>query len=322
MECVDFDTELGEYGTTGGIFTTPGEAYTTPVEMWIKALDTLLLKLSLSYPLAHIKSISGCAQHALVFWKGTSPSASHLTHSPSSYTSSGYGSHSPSSPYNSSPEALPSLSSLDPHLALHTHFPSRSFSLPNTPTALDSSAYTHALAIESLLGGPEEMVRRVGVSAQVGGGSLVGAGLLRVREGSDPSNTAGVTSVSSKQVTGGIGPSGNPIPVGGDGVWAKTAKIQLASNFLASLISGKWIPMGEAEACGTGMWVHDPSISQSPHSQTQSGHWDDAVLDIIGGSREEGRRLRGLLGEVDTSGLGGGQAGVRVSRYLVERYVE
>lgn len=69
--------------------------------------------------------------------------------------------------------------------------------------------------------------------------------------------------------------------------------------------------MGEAEACATGMWVH----GGSPGSP---GHWDEGILDIVGGSREEGRRVRGWLGDVDTSG-GGRRAG-NVSRYLVERY--
>lgn len=119
------------------------------------------------------------------------------------------------------------------------------------------------------------MVGRVGVSSQVNGGGLVAAQLLRVREAS-----------------------------AGDGVWSKTGRVQLASSFLASLVSGKWVPMGEAEACATGMW---------------SGQWDDLVLDIVGGSREEGRRVRGWLGEVDTSSGGARVVGL-VGRYLVERY--
>ncbi|KIK68498.1 hypothetical protein GYMLUDRAFT_35926 [Collybiopsis luxurians FD-317 M1] len=244
VESVDFDTELGEYQTTGGIFTTPGEAYTTPVEMWIKGLDTLLQKLHRSYDVTRIKAIGGCAQHALVWWKST---------------------------------PLPSLSSLDPHLALQTHFPSPSFSLPNTPTAQDTSAHTHALAIEALLGGPDAMASRVGTCAQA---SLVAAQLLRVREAWPQE------------------------------VWARTGRVQVASAFLASLVCGKWVPMNEAEACSTGLWVHNPGNG--------GGHWDEGVLDIVGGSREEGRRVRGWLGEVDVSG-GGRKVGT-VSRYLVERF--
>lgn len=94
-------------------------------------------------------------------------------------------------------------------------------------------------------------------------------------------------------------------------VWVRTGRVQLASAFLCSLLAGKWIPMSEAEACATGMWVH------SNTSGTQ-GHWDEDTLDIVGGSREEGRRVRGWLGDVDTTG-GGRRAG-NVSRYLVERY--
>ncbi|EEB94932.1 hypothetical protein MPER_06179, partial [Moniliophthora perniciosa FA553] len=229
--------------THGGIFTTPGEAYTTPVEMWIKALDMLLQKLHQTSFIPRIKAISGCAQHALVWWKSTS---------------------------------IPSLSSLDPHAPLHNHFPAPSFSLPNTPTAQDTSAHTHALAIEALLGGPDRMAQRVGTCATA---SLVAAQLLRVRE---------------------IWPQE---------VWSRTGRVQLASAFLASLISGKWVPMSESEACATGIWVHNPNAA---------GFWDENVLDIVGGSREEGRRVRGWLGEVDTSG--GARKIGNVSRYLVERF--
>ncbi|KAJ7723012.1 D-xylulose kinase [Mycena maculata] len=89
-------------------------------------------------------------------------------------------------------------------------------------------------------------------------------------------------------------------------VWARTGRVQLASAFLASLVAGKWMPMAEAEACASGMWSHTHAA------------WDEGVLDIVGGSREEGRRVRGWLGDVDSSG-GGRRAGT-VARYLVERY--
>jgi xylulokinase len=39
-------------------------------------------------------------------------------------------------------------------------------------------------------------------------------------------------------------------------VWSRTGKIQLASQFLASMVVGEWVNMGEFEACATGMWVH------------------------------------------------------------------
>ena len=72
--------------------------------------------------------------------------------------------------------------------------------------------------------------------------------------------------------------------------------------------------MGEAEACATGMWVH----SGNPNSATGQGYWDEDILEIVAGSREDGRRVRGWLGDVDVSG-GSRRAG-NVSRYLVERY--
>lgn len=67
--------------------------------------------------------------------------------------------------------------------------------------------------------------------------------------------------------------------------------------------------MGESEAAATGMWVHGGGA--------QEGYWDDGVMDIVGGSREEGRKVRGWLGEVD---LYGGKRVGCVSRYLVDRY--
>ena len=103
-------------------------------------------------------------------------------------------------------------------------------------------------------------------------------------------------------------------------IWGRTGRVQLASAFLGSLISGKWMSMNEAEACSTGMWVHgaNPNVVSSPGQGSVLGYWDEGVLDIVGGSREEGRRVRGWLGDVDVTG-GGRRAG-NISRYLVERY--
>ncbi|KAF5345646.1 hypothetical protein D9756_011239 [Leucocoprinus leucothites] len=173
---------------------------------------------------------------------------------------------------------VPSLSSLDSSLPFQSHFSKHIFSLPNTPISQDTASHSHAIIIENLLGGAERMAARVGTAATP---AMVAAQLLRVRE-------------TWQQE-----------------VWARTGRIQLASAFLCSLLTGKWIPMGEAEACATGMWVH----STTPGTPS---HWDEGTLDIVGGSREEGRRVRGWLGDVDTTG-GGRRAG-NVSRYLVERY--
>ncbi|KAN0078018.1 hypothetical protein V8E55_010075 [Tylopilus felleus] len=246
VECVDFDSELSEYQTQGGIFTTPGDAYTTPIDMWVKALDFLLEKLSRNCDLTRIKSVGGCAQHAIVWWKST---------------------------------PIPSFPALDPRLPLHSQLPPNTFSLANTPVAQDTSAHTHALALEALLGGPDIMAARVGTCANA---SILAAQLLRIRE-----------SWTSD-------------------VWARTGKVQLASTFIASMIVGEWVNMGEAEACATGMWAHG-----SGQGSPAQGHWDEGVLEIVGGSREEGRRIRGWLGEVDSAS---GRKVANISRYLCERY--
>jgi xylulokinase len=165
---------------------------------------------------------------------------------------------------------------LDAHLPLHAQLTSEAFSLPNTPVAQDTSAHTHALALEAALGGPDHMAARVGTCAHP---SLPAAQLLRVREA-------------------------------WPNVWVATGRVQVASSFMQSLITSAFAGMAEAEAVATGMWVHGQGYGQ--------GRWDDDVLDIVGGSRDEGRRVKGWLGEVETNG-GGRRAGV-VSRYMMDRY--
>ncbi|KIY49659.1 actin-like ATPase domain-containing protein [Fistulina hepatica ATCC 64428] len=176
---------------------------------------------------------------------------------------------------------VPSLASLDPGQPLHIHFNASSFSLPNAPVAQDTSAQPHALEIERLMGGPERMALRVGSPAH---SSLIASQMLRVRE-TWPQE-----------------------------VWARTGRVQLAATFLGSLICGKWMSICEADACATGMWIH----GANPIAVGGQGSWDETVLNIVGGSPEEGRRAHGWLGEVDTSG--GGRPVGYVSRYLVERF--
>ncbi|KAI0065084.1 actin-like ATPase domain-containing protein [Artomyces pyxidatus] len=91
--------------------------------------------------------------------------------------------------------------------------------------------------------------------------------------------------------------------------WARTGRVQVASAFLASLVAGSWVGMSEAEACATGMWVY---------ASGGQGHWDEEVIELVAGSREDARRVRAWLGEVDMSG--GGRRIATVSRYLVDRY--
>jgi xylulokinase len=62
-------------------------------------------------------------------------------------------------------------------------------------------------------------------------------------------------------------------------IWARTGRVQLASAFLGSLIAGKWMSMNEAEACATGIWVHDanPNVVSSPGQGNMQGSAGDAL---------------------------------------------
>ncbi|KAF7794159.1 hypothetical protein EIP86_005290 [Pleurotus ostreatoroseus] len=172
--------------------------------------------------------------------------------------------------------SVPPLQNLDARLPLHQQL-TTAFSLPNTAVAQDTSAQTHGLSLEAALGGAEHMSARVGTCSQ---SSMIAAQFLRVREA---------------------------LPE----VWHSTGRVQIASSFLASLMCGAFVSMGEAEACASGLWVH----STTPSTPS---HWDEGVLEIVGGTRDEGRRMWGWLGEVDTSG--GRRRIGNVSRYLVDRY--
>jgi xylulokinase len=167
-----------------------------------------------------------------------------------------------------------SFPSYDPRLPLQTQLTASYFTLLNIPISSDTSSHTHALALESLLGGPDHMAARVGISAQP---AMIAAQLLRMRDSSPNAET-----------------------------WARTGRVQVASAFIASLVAGKWVSMGESEACASGAWNH------------QAGEWDDGVLEIIGGSRDEGRRVKSWLGEVEIA-AGGKRVGT-ISKYLTERY--
>lgn len=95
-------------------------------------------------------------------------------------------------------------------------------------------------------------------------------------------------------------------------IWSRTGRVQMASSFLASLMTGQLVGMGEAEAASTGLWAH---AGTQPGVQS---HWDEGVMEIVGGSREEGHRIWSWLGDVDISG--GRRRIGNISKYLVERY--
>ncbi|KAF8579137.1 actin-like ATPase domain-containing protein [Ramaria rubella] len=148
VEAIDFDTDLSEYQTHGGVFTTPGDAYTTPVDMWVKALDLLLQKLRTRVDLNKVKSITGAAQNATVWWTS---------------------------------ESSVQLAALSPQQSLHAQLgTAKTFALLHTPSAHDASTATQAQAIEAAIGGPDIMAHRVGTAAHA---ALTAAQAMKVREG-------------------------------------------------------------------------------------------------------------------------------------------
>ncbi|KAJ7584493.1 hypothetical protein C8J56DRAFT_152817 [Mycena floridula] len=273
VERVEFD-DLG-FGTQGGIYTTPGEAFTTPVEMWVRALDLLLLRLHAQHPLDRVRCIGGSAQSALVWHSSNSVSTTPRSSSPSSNSLS----------YSSNPTSS-TFPSLPPTLPLHSHFTSAAFSLPATPVAQDTTPYSASGALYS------------GGASGYGHGHNIGAcagQIYRVREesarGGDGNRSSG--------------------EAGNGNVWEKTGRIQTACSFLTSLITGKWVGIGESEACATGMWSFEKQA------------WDEVILGIVaegnGNEKEresgQAQKLVSWLGDVDTKG----QTHF-VSRYLHERY--
>lgn len=79
----------------------------------------------------------------------------------------------------------------------------------------------------------------------------------------------------------------------------------LASAFLASILLGRWAPMGESELVATGLWDHPKAW------------WDEPMLELLAGTKEEATRLRSFLGDVER--VGSKSLG-NVAPYFSERY--
>lgn len=123
-ETVNFDSELGKYGTVGGVcrsLTSAGRVTVNPL-LWVEALDLLLEKLKSSgFDFSQIQAISGSGQqHGSVFWKKG---------------------------------AEKSLNSLNPEFSLVNQLQS-SFSTLSSPVWMDQSTSLQCQEIEGKLGGP------------------------------------------------------------------------------------------------------------------------------------------------------------------------
>ncbi|KAG2113279.1 hypothetical protein BD769DRAFT_1490956 [Suillus cothurnatus] len=88
----------------------------------------------------------------------------------------------------------------------------------------------------------------------------------------------------------------------------KRARCGLPAYFLQVWPSGK--------ACAPGLWVHF-NAGAGAQGAVGLGRWDESVLEIVGGSQEEGQRIRTWLGDVEVAG---GRKAAHISRYLCERY--
>ncbi|GAA6056256.1 hypothetical protein JCM3770_007279 [Rhodotorula araucariae] len=282
VDDVRIDDNLPEYGTRQGVYTL-GDVVTCPSEARVHALDLLLEKLARECPdptlLSRVVAISGAGQpHTLHYLSQEFPSLlTVLSHAPHARLSS----------------VLTATSA---------------FSLANPATTGDSSAAAQVRELELHFG-------RLPLAAA--GQHVVGAapaqlldrGELARRTGSRPTARSGaaqllkVVHADKKLEAEGTA---------GEGVIARTGRVVLEGGLFASVFLGRYSPADAADACSTNLL--DPV----------SGAWDDDVLAFVasGGktgeeTREDGRRLKALLGQVETDG--GVELG-KVSPYFVQRF--
>ncbi|KAG2113265.1 hypothetical protein BD769DRAFT_1439220 [Suillus cothurnatus] len=69
--------------------------------------------------------------------------------------------------------------------------------------------------------------------------------------------------------------------------------MQLASQFLASMAVREW-------ACTPSLWVH-VNAGAGTQGAVGLGRWDEGVLEIVGGSQEEGQGIQTWLGDVEVA---------------------
>ncbi|KAG8751529.1 hypothetical protein FRC12_012402 [Ceratobasidium sp. 428] len=92
---------------------------------------------------------------------------------------------------------------------------------------------------------------------------------------------------------------------GNPDAWTHTTRVVLASAFLASVLTGNWAPAAEAEAVATGFWNVEKSA------------WDTEVLELVAAGKEEGERLRTMLGDVCPAGT---TTVGSVGTYFIQKY--
>ncbi|QRV95912.1 FGGY-family carbohydrate kinase [Ceratobasidium sp. AG-Ba] len=162
------------------------------------------------------------------------------------------------------------LAELDPAKSLHSQLGTPStLALVHTPVVQDTSTSAQARSIKAALGGPDALAQRVGTACPT-----TAAQAIKIREG-------------------------NP------DAWTHTARVVLASAFLATVLTGKWAPAAEAEAVATGLW------------NIEKGAWDEQVLELVAAGKEEGERLKSMLGDVCSAGT---TTVGSVGPYFVQKY--
>lgn len=188
-ESVVFDQDLPEYRTTGGMTLNkmkPNEI-TAPTIMWVKALDLLMDKLLMAnIDFMKIAAISGTAQqHGSVYWQKGSDKI---------------------------------LANLDAGKFLHTQL-ATSFTVPNSPTWMDSSTKKWCDKLETAAGGPMALAELTGSRAYE---RFTGAQIAKIAETKPDA-------------------------------YKNTERISLISSFLASLLLGQIAPIDYNESSGTNL---------------------------------------------------------------------
>ncbi|KAI8446603.1 hypothetical protein BY996DRAFT_7802906 [Phakopsora pachyrhizi] len=187
-EEVNFDEDLPEYGTQRGCLINE-ESSCSPTHMCVKALDILLARISSKVDLEAIRCIGGAAhQNSSVWWSKAAPTL---------------------------------LSRLTPRRSLSEQLlPDQTWTMPNPPNYYDLTTINEAQSLEWLIGGPEELVKRVGCRASC---RLTSVQIMKVRQNQR-------------------------------NILEATERISTASAFLATLFIGRLSPPCEGDAAGMGLW--------------------------------------------------------------------